>query len=130
MMRDILKNIISAVILILAGLSNNIMDTVDHHYSSSYFKDKNAQFWDKDISWKNKYKNWPEDQRPAYPGATTFLAWTTDAWHLFKTIFLSLFTLAIILYQRQRRWWLYLIDFIVLKIAFSAGWHLGELLFN
>lgn len=130
MMRVFFRIIIPAIILILAGVSNNIMDTVDHHYSTSYFKDKNAQFWKKDISWKNKYKNWPEDQRLTYPGSKTWLAWTTDGWHLFKTIFLTLFTLAILFYQRPKRRWLYLIDFIVLKIAFSASWHLGEWLFN
>lgn len=106
------------------------MDTLAHHYSTSYFKGKKEVFWNPEVSWKNKYKDWPEDKRPAYPGATTWLAWTTDAWHLFKTIFLSLFTLAIVLYRRHSKWWLYIIDFIVLKIAFSTGWHLGEWLFN
>ncbi len=106
------------------------MDTLAHHYSSSYFQTKNEIFWNPEISWKNKYTNYPEDKSPKYPGAKTILAWTTDAWHLFKTIFLSLFTLAILSYRPPKKRWFLIIDFTILKIAFSAGWHLGEMIFN
>jgi hypothetical protein len=35
-------------------------------------------------SWRNKYKNRDPQQGPAFPGATTWLVWLTDAWHLVK----------------------------------------------
>ena len=37
------------------------------------------------VSFRNKYKNWPEDKSPAYFGSKTVLAFTTDAYHLRAT---------------------------------------------
>ncbi len=37
-------------------------------------------------SFKNKYKDWPRDQSPAYFGSTTILVSTTDMFHLYNTL--------------------------------------------
>lgn len=100
MMKDIFRNIILVIILILVGVFNNIMDMVDYYYFISYFKDKNFQFWNKDISWKNKYKDWLEDKCFVYLGVISWLVWIIDVWYLFKIFFLSLFILVIIFYWR------------------------------
>lgn len=48
---------------------------------------KGNPFVDIKTSWKNKYKDWDQgDTRPAFPGAKTWLVWTTDAAHLTNTI--------------------------------------------
>jgi hypothetical protein len=44
----------------------------------------NRQFWDNNISWRNKYKNGDPQQGPAFFGSTTFLAPVTDGYHLMR----------------------------------------------
>lgn len=38
------------------------------------------------LSFKNKYKDWPRNQEPAFFGSTSFLVWTTDEFHLDNAI--------------------------------------------
>lgn len=71
----------SIVLFIIAAISNAIMDTLTHHFSTSIFKNKKAIWWDPSISWKNKYV----DGDPNKPQRTIPVAFT-DAWHLFKSI--------------------------------------------
>lgn len=94
--------ILCAVFIILAGCANGIMDTLQFHYAKSKWARLNPLFWNPSISWKNKYKtdkegNLLEPLRPKYPGSTTWLVWTTDAWHLFKFIYNGLIRLTIVL---------------------------------
>ena len=66
------------------------MDKLQFHYDKSIFKNfKNQQFWDGRISWKNKWKNGDKEQGEKFPGSSTFFVFTTDAWHLFQSIFLN-----------------------------------------
>lgn len=84
---------------------NGVMDTLQFHYDTSIFpraKDEtflwgDRQYWDPDLSWENKYKDWPLDPRPAFPGATTWLVGLTDGWHLAQTAMFSCFILAVLL---------------------------------
>ncbi len=46
----------------------------------------NEQWANPKKSFRNKYKNWPHDQSPAYFGSTTILVSTTDMFHLYNTI--------------------------------------------
>lgn len=76
--------IIGLLILpILYGFFEGLMDKINFHYDSSRFSNyQNQSFFNPTISWKNKYK---EDLKtPKFKGSTTWLVFTTDAWHLFK----------------------------------------------
>ena len=74
-------------LIILASISEAIMDKLQFHYHKSIFKQNpvkyNQSFWDASISWQNKYK---EDSmtEPRFYGSTTLFVFMTDAWHLFK----------------------------------------------
>lgn len=69
---------------LLSGFCKAVQDTLDHHYQSSVFEPLSANYWNPEISWKNKYRDWDAgDQRAAFIGATTILVSLTDAWHLF-----------------------------------------------
>lgn len=72
--------------VIIAGVCKAVRDTLQFHYTNSVFrKCKNIQFWNVDISWKNKYKE-GEIGTPKFWGSTTIFVWLTDAWHLFDML--------------------------------------------
>lgn len=132
-----------------AGMANGAADVMRDKYSVSRFPQEQPgrQFWDASISWRNKYKDWPTDTRPAFPGAKTWLVWTTDGWHLAKMHQLALSKGAILTYNRpppkvvvvpelypatgtreesKTRWWWYVADFAIYSVAFSGGWHISS----
>ena len=75
---------IVSLLLVTFGLCNAIMDTLQFHFDKSMFPDTN--FWNPKKSWKNKYKNGDANQGEKFPFSTTLLVFTTDAWHLSKSI--------------------------------------------
>ena len=63
--------------MLVSGVSKAFNQAVlFHHYGQG------NSFWDKDISWMNKYKDWPTDQSEAYFLSKSLLAFTTDGQHL------------------------------------------------
>ena len=84
-----------AALIILAlvfGLSKALCDISESGFATSKFRNLNPQFWDKHKSWRNKWKNGVAANGEKFPGSSTFLVWTTDAWHLFNALsYLSLF---------------------------------------
>jgi hypothetical protein len=73
--------------IILASISEAIMDKLQFHYHKSIFKQNPVKydqaFWDASLSWQNKYKEGSMTE-PKFYGSTTLFVFTTDAWHLFK----------------------------------------------
>lgn len=126
--------IISAALVLIAGLANGVMDTLQFHYSQSIFP-ADSEFWNPDLSWRNKWKQ--DDDvlifplTPRYIGSSTFLVWTTDAWHLFQMIMFFCLRTAIVLalasaYSFGSRWRNVLIwtaIWIGLFIAQSIGFY-------
>ena len=85
------------LLFILAGAANGIMDTLQFHYGATGFSPTD-QFWNPDISWKNKYADWDgEDKSPAFFLSTTVFSFLTDGWHLAQTIMLTCFQLAVVI---------------------------------
>ena len=85
--------IIFCVFLIIsAAICKAVMDTVQFKYEDSIFSkmsQKKQNWFNPKISWKNKYKNNDPKQGAKFFGSTTFLVWTTDAWHFFQMIMLT-----------------------------------------
>ena len=55
-------------------------------------------YWNKNLSWANKYDYESlmfSEYKPKFFGSTTFLVFLTDAWHLFNTLHVLSFSLAI-----------------------------------
>ena len=124
--------IICLSLVFAAGLFNGTMDTLHFHYGNSVFPTKQGdtylgkdiQFWNPSISWMNKYKDWPSDRRPAFPGAITWAVAFTDGWHLLKYFMMSCYNLAIIipiiyLYKFPR--WIIFIAVVPLNLFFGAA---------
>lgn len=121
----------------LAGACSSIMDTIAHHYDKSIFK-RGAYnpypginkyrylFWTPE-GWRNKYNYANEflGRRKLYPSAPGLLGrinypvQLTDAWHLFKTINIAAYCLAIVLYKPWLGMWDLLICGITVNTTFS-----------
>jgi hypothetical protein len=126
--------IISAVLLFIAGLSNGIMDTLQFHYSQSIFP-ADSEFWNPALSWRNKWAQVDGELisplTPRYFGSSTFLVWTTDAWHLFQTIMFFCFRTAAVVglasYTRLARGKWNIVAWIAVWIALqmiqAVGFH-------
>lgn len=102
------RYLIICILIAAAGCCNATMDKLQFHYSTSIFPKKGEtllgkphEWWNPDVSWRNKYKNYPEDKRPAFPGAMTALVFLTDAWHLFKFLMLALLSAAAGMTQKK-----------------------------
>lgn len=113
-----------AAMAAVSGAAWGVHETVVHH-PSRLPAGWNRQWWDGRESWRNKYRHGDPDAGPAYFGSTTFLAWTTDAKHLFGTVHrVTLFGSALIIGLGQRRpVWHYLLDAGVSFVVFTVGFH-------
>jgi hypothetical protein len=105
-------NMISFILVLLAAMVNAIMDKLAFNFNSSVFKDLDPKLWNPKESWKNKWRIpmelsihddyylglYKPPYQESFPFSSTFLVWLTDAWHLFKALFLGLIMLSIVLY--------------------------------
>ena len=91
---------VSLILVILAAVLNAVMDILSYRYDLSVFSKypKFYQFTVPALSWQNKWKNGDRKQGERFFGSSTFLVWTTDAWHLSKTLMLLCFSIAIVMY--------------------------------
>jgi hypothetical protein len=83
---EIVFLIAGLILIILAAVSESIMDKLQFHYEKSIFSNElyKQAFWDPSKSWVNK---WEEDLKTEkFLGSSTIFVFTTDAWHLFKFI--------------------------------------------
>ena len=76
--------IIGLILTILAGFSEAIMDTLQFHFYKSPFTKYNPQFWNPQLSWRNKYIKGDPSLGPKFLGSTTIFVSLTDGWYLFK----------------------------------------------
>lgn len=83
---------IKLLLIVMAAVSNAIMDTSADHFEVSIFKGMNAVFWDKATAAK-------------FSKFIRFTKWRCDAWHLFKSIMLLCFSVAIVLPNTILPWW-------------------------
>ena len=76
-----------AVLLFIASASKGVCDDLQFHYSDTVFASlDNDQFWDPDISHRNKWAGGVKANGERFLGSSTIFVWVTDAWHLFQTI--------------------------------------------
>ena len=111
---------ILAILILVFGLSKALCDISESGFSTSRFKNLNPQFWDKHKSWRNKWKGGVAANGEAFFGSSTFLVWTTDAWHLFNSLsYLSLFLAGYFTDIYLNKWYLAVIPFIIGFVVFE-----------
>lgn len=107
-----------------SGACYGIHETVVHH--PDRIPDSwDRQWWDAGVSWTNKYRGGSPANGEKFFGSTTFLAWTTDAKHLFGTAHRitlagSAFTIGL---GEKRPFLHYVADFGLSFVAYSVGFH-------
>lgn len=110
----------------LSGSSDGAAETLRDHYKEFKlrFPNANDQFWNPDISWKNKYKNGDYTQGPKFPFSTNALVWTTDGFHLMRASKNTLMVTTIILHTREKKSFKnHLINTLLHTAAYHAGFN-------
>ena len=112
--------IIGFILILVSAVGKSVMDKLQFHYSKSIFsKFKNQQFWNPEISWKNKWKNGNKLQGESFFLSSTVLVFTTDAWHLFQNIFLNLLFLGLFFITFKEISWLKALLFLLSRVIFG-----------
>lgn len=83
-------------LMLISGAADGFNQAITHHQYGSGNK-----FFDQSVSWKNKYKNWPEDKREKFPGSKSALVFVTDAYHLTRFIDRTATTITIVLARNE-----------------------------
>jgi hypothetical protein len=110
---------IAFILVFVAGAANCVMDTLQFRKNRNIFPDNN--WWNVDESWKNKWKDGDHTKGERFFGSSTFLVWTTDAWHFFQSVMLSCFVAAIMLYKPVFHW---AIDLVILRSIFGISFNI------
>lgn len=123
------RTLLGCGVAFVGGVANGYHETILHHYPQfkKVHPNANDQYWNPEISWLNKYEDFDRyGKKEAYFGSTTFLAWTTDAYHLTSVISNTslIGATCIITIGEKRKWWEYGIDILAMSLSRSAGFHL------
>jgi hypothetical protein len=107
------------ILLILSSIGKAIMDSLQFHFDRSIFNSLSNQYWNPEVSWRNKYKDGDPTKGARFFGSTTFLVFITDGWHLSQFIFLNFFMLALVNYKYTSSYDS-LIDFLLFSLIFKG----------
>ena len=123
------KEIAPIATMFLAGAANGLNQDLLFHYHEfeSTFPNANPQFWDPDLSWRNKYLNGDPAQGEKFPGSSTIFAGFTDGYHstiLTRNLFI---TTSICLSPQTRGWKPFLTKTLVYSLSYGLGF---ELVYN
>ena len=122
------RNAVSLSCMVLAGGFDGFNEVLDFDYPAfkRAFPNANDQFWNPDISWQNKWQDGNPDLGRKFPGSTTIFVWTTDGYHLTRTLNKTCIMAGIAFkIGHKQKWWMYGVDFISHSIAYSIGFNLS-----
>ena len=106
----------SVIFIILAAFFNAVMDVLSTRYYISIFSiSKNRQFWDWNMSWRNKWQWGEKANGEKFLFSSTILSFLTDGWHLAKAVMLMFISFAIIFYKPM----LGIYDIFIFSIAWG-----------
>lgn len=116
------QEIISLLFIALGASCNAVMDICAHHFEISIFRKRNAQYWNANISWKNKYINpdYGDYRRKKFLGINVHVAFT-DAWHLFKSMMIVFIALSILTFPGME---LNLLNILIELIKIGLTWNI------
>jgi hypothetical protein len=81
-----MSSLIPVLLFCIGGIFDAIMDTLSDHFGTSVFKSLNPQFWNKNLSWTNKYVDGDPSKGLVKWWVFNKPVCFTDGWHLAKTI--------------------------------------------
>lgn len=119
---------VSYLFAFLSGTADGTSETLKFHYYrfEKRFPNANDNYWDPNKSWTNKYLNNEYKLGPKHFGSTTFLAWTTDGYHMTRTLRNAFMVTAIVTRrQKPKKWYWYVAEAAGHLVAYQAGFHLS-----
>lgn len=133
MIKYLLRILGSLVIIFFAGFFNAVHDIAGNEawYNISIFPaNEPGSFWGHtNDTWQNKWATNEAGEvlvgKERFWLSSTALVWLTDLWHASKSAMILAFQVAILLYRRPAKKIFYLTDLVLLKLAFSGGWHIS-----
>lgn len=120
---------VTSGLLLVSGFCDGTSEVLKIKYDrfSHVFPNANDQFWNYNISWKNKYKDGtPPDA--AFPGSKTSLVWTTDGYHMMRAMRNATMITALVIPLHnisKKNWKNYLQQGIINYFAYTAGFNLA-----
>ena len=114
-------------LLFVSGAGNGAAELSKWRWNAfqSTFPNANPEFFNPEISWRNKYKNGNPQDGPAFFGSTTFLVGATDFYHASRTVSNTSMLFAVILSPRDKLTWKsVLIKFVLYSVSYHAGFWL------
>lgn len=85
----------------LAAICNALMDTLEHHFDVSIFRNLNPKFWNPNVSWQYAY-------------IIPFTKYKVDAWHLAKSLMIICLAFAC-----ANTWYMFIILGIIWNSVFN-----------
>jgi hypothetical protein len=110
---------ITIIFIFIAAILNASMDVVSTKWVKSFFNKhlkKYEQFFNPQLSWRNKWKNGDPKQGERFPLSSTMLVFLTDWWHLAKSSMILSFCISIVFYTTIFG----LIDILIFYIIFGV----------
>ena len=120
------RDIAPLALTFVSGMFDGTAEAIKFHYAKfdKYGLDTSNNWWNPAESWKNKYKDRDPEQGPAYFGSTTFLVWTTDAYHCFRmgrNVTMSAAIVVKIGDIGKKKWWYYPIQAVIYWLTYTIG---------
>lgn len=114
-----------------SGAADGISQVLLFH-TDNFFEvhpEASRQYWDPYQSWENKWRRDADGEvqvgKERFWLSSTALVWTTDAYHLMRTVDNTMVTATFLLYPSgKRKWWVKGLEVIGLSLARKAGFHL------
>lgn len=125
------NRLIVGMTALLSGAADGVSQALLFHYDQGWkpvHPKANDQFWDPDISWKNKYKDWDNgDKRARFPLSKTAFVSLTDGYHFTRMLNTKLLG-ASITYNfsspRRDKWYWYAVETMVIFAIRAIGFHI------
>ena len=122
---QIKKQVLPAALVLVAGAWDGLNQVIAYQYPhfKARFPGANDQYWSKEISFLNKYKNGDPAQGAKFPGSKGALVFLTDGYHLtrFCERLLLSGAFALKITQDKKRWYWYVLEGCAFWLVNRAG---------
>ena len=118
--------ILAFFLCFFSGLFDGIAETLKFHPFGFFhvFRKASKNFWDNNISWKNKYKNNDPAQGEKFFLSTGALVSLTDGYHLTRLLRNQFIIFAILVMPTLPLWYMYVVAYILCYLAYTVGFAL------
>jgi len=116
--------IIKSGLMVLSGSFDATAEVVriNYDYFDVVFPNANEQFWDAKLSQGNKWKNGDYKQGEKFLFSSTVLVWTTDGYHLMRTLRnTTMITALVIPIGKKKNWKQYVAEGLIYYCSYTAG---------